>query len=500
MTKKFLKTTNILRFAALFAVLALSACAGGAVPGASNSGNLGADALTGASIAALPQLGELFFTGTVQAMSATSVQVADMTFRVDGQTSWAQDLAVGSPVRVRALELPDATRYAVDVQRADSLAAAASSSSAEFKFYDVVVSMGADSWQIGSQTVLVDASTLIDAGIQTGSLVEVEGTLVNGQMLARKITLEASGSQTPMPNPTVTPVPAGQAQVEVTGKLDAIDSASLQVGGLTFAITLLTEINDNPVVGDIVKVEGFRAADGSLTAKEVKLADFDRLPPEGAVYAEIKGAVESINDALWVIGGFNVAVDASTEIYSGLAVGSFAKAEGTLQADGSLLAREIKPAEMDNGGEDGENGGDDGGDDHGTPMPGARVEFKGVVESIGAGLWVIGGRTVMVTAQTRIEGSPQVGDYVEVKAFAANNTLTASQIQLEDDGNDGNDDSGGSGDGDDNGDSDDDDGGSNGDNDSGDDDDGDNNGDDHDGDDDDGNDNGDDHGSDDDDD
>ena len=148
-----------------------------------------------------------------------------------------------------------------------------------------------------------------------------------------------------------------------------------------------------------------------------------------------------------MIGGFNVAVDASTEIYSGLAVGSFAKAKGTLQADGSLLAREIKPAEMDDNG-DGEDGEDD---DHGTPMPGAKVEFKGVVESIGAGLWVIGGRTVMVTAQTRIEGSPQVGDYVEVKAFAANNTLTASQIQLEDDDDDGNDDSGGSG-GDDNGD------------------------------------------------
>ena len=204
------------------------------------------------------------------------------------------------------------------------------------------------------------------------------------------------------------------------------------------------------------------------------------------MYAEIKGAVESISDTLWVIGGFNVAVDASTEIYSGLAVGSFAKAKGTLQADGSLLAREIKPAEMDDNG-DGEDGEDD---DHGTPMPGAKVEFKGVVESIGAGLWVIGGRTVMVTAQTRIEGSPQVGDYVEVKAFAANNTLTASQIQLEDDGNDGDDDSG------------DDHGGSDGDDDSsddhgGDDDGDDDSGDDHGGDDD-GGDNGDDHGDDDD--
>lgn len=451
MNRKLLKTTHILRFAAIFAVLALSACAGGAVPGASNSGASSADALTGASIAALPQLGELFFTGTVQAMSATTVQIADMTFRVDDQTSWAQDLTVGSPVRVRALELPDRTRYAVDVQRADSLAASSSSSGeVEFKFYDVVVSMGAESWQIGSQTVLVDANTFIDAGIQTGSLVEVEGLLVNGQMLARKITLEDSGSQTPMPNPTVTPAPAGQARVELIGKLDAIDSTSLQVGGLTFAVTMMTEIDDNPVVGDIVKVEGFRAADGSLTAREVKLADFDKLPPEGTVYAEIKGTVETIGDSLWVIGGFNVAVNASTELYTGLAVGSFAKAEGTLQADGSLLAREIKPAEMDDDGGDDSNddSDDDSDDDHGTPMPGTKVEFKGVVESISTGLWVIGGRTVVVTAQTRIEGSPQVGDYVEVKAYAANNTLTASQIELEDD-DDGSSDDDGSGSGDD---------------------------------------------------
>ena len=276
MTKKLLKTANILRFAAIFAVLALSACAGGAVPGASNSGNLGADALTGASIAALPQLGELFFTGTVQAISDTSVQVADMTFRVDGQTSWAQDLAVGSPVRVRALELPDATRYAVDVQRAEGFAAPAST--VEFNFHDVVVSMSDTSWVIGDQTVLVDANTMIETGILVGDLVEVEGTVVSGALLASKITLEDSGNITPTPE--ITPAPVGMTVIELTGKLDAIDAASLQVGGLTFAITLLTEINDNPVVGDIVKVEGFRAADGSLTAKEVKLADFDSLPPE----------------------------------------------------------------------------------------------------------------------------------------------------------------------------------------------------------------------------
>jgi len=213
--------------------------------------------------------------------------------------------------------------------------------------------------------------------------------------------------------------------VELTGKLDAIDSASLQVGGLTFAVNTATEIKDNPAVGDIVKVEGTRAADGSLTALEVSLADFDKLPAPGVVNAEIRGTVDSIGATLWVIGGFNVAVDASTELSNSLTVGSFAKAEGTLQADGSLLARQIQPAEM-NGSGDGDS---QGGDDNGMSGEDSKIEFSGVVESISAGLWVVAGKSVIVTADTEINGSPQVGDYVKVEAYAASGSLTASEIK-----------------------------------------------------------------------
>lgn len=39
-----------------------------------------------------------------------------------------------------------------------------------------------------------------------------------------------------------------------------------------------------------------------------------------------------------------------------------------------------------------------------------RVEFGGEVESISAGLWVIDGRSVIVTPDTEIEGGPVVGD------------------------------------------------------------------------------------------
>lgn len=428
MKKGFIRTANLLRFSAIFAVLVLSACTGGGgyKPAGQSSGASALDALTGASIAALPQLGEVFFTGTVQSISDTSVQIADIVFRTDDQTSWAQNLTVGSTVRVRALELPDSTRYAVDVQSVTGVSAPASV--VQFNFHDVVVSISDTSWVIGDQTVMVDASTMIETGILVGDLVEVEGTVVNGALLASKIKLESSGSITPTPE--VTPAPVGMTVIELTGKLDAIDSASLQVGGLTFAITAMTEIKGILAAGDIVKVEGWRAADGTLTAKEVKLADFDKLPIEGTIDVEIKGVVESMSASLWVIGGFNVAVDASTEVSSSLAVGSFAKAEGTLQADGSLLAREIKPAEMDDDGDDDGQGEDDDGDDDGMPGDDNEIEFSGIVESISAGLWVIAGKSVIVTAETEIEGSPQMGDFVKVKAFSANGSLTADEIKI----------------------------------------------------------------------
>ena len=54
------------------------------------------------------------------------------------------------------------------------------------------------------------------------------------------------------------------------------------------------------------------------------------------------------------------------------------------------------------------------------------------METIGADSWTISGRTVLVNASTVIEGSPVVGDTVEVHAVNAAGVLTATRIQAED--------------------------------------------------------------------
>jgi hypothetical protein len=62
-------------------------------------------------------------------------------------------------------------------------------------------------------------------------------------------------------------------RTEFFGQVTSMDAGSWVVGGLTFLITPDTEIEDDIVVGDFVKVEAFVAADGTMTAHEIELED-----------------------------------------------------------------------------------------------------------------------------------------------------------------------------------------------------------------------------------
>lgn len=72
-----------------------------------------------------------------------------------------------------------------------------------------------------------------------------------------------------------------------------------------------------------------------------------------------------------------------------------------------------------------------------SPTPTAEqdeeVEFTGLVESISANVWRIGGQDVTITPATEISGSPQAGQMVEVKAVRdRSGTLVARHIKVKD--------------------------------------------------------------------
>jgi hypothetical protein len=126
----------------------------------------------------------------------------------------------------------------------------------------------------------------------------------------------------------------------------------------------------------------------------------------------------------WIVSGKTVHVTSSTSIEQEdgrVAVGATVKVEGRLRSDNSVDATEIEVTQGVAG------AGDDG------------PTFKGTIESLPAsggliGDWRVGGRTIHVSASTRIEaedGPVALGAFVEIKAtLRADGSMDATKIEV----------------------------------------------------------------------
>jgi hypothetical protein len=149
------------------------------------------------------------------------------------------------------------------------------------------------------------------------------------------------------------------------------------------------------------------------------------------------GTIESLPNTAgftgdWRVGGRTVHVTGSTRIEQedGLvAIRAVVKVEGFTRSDNSIDAAEI---EVKTGSGSDDSGGGSG-DDDGQP------QFKGTIQSLPGtagfvGEWRVGGRTVRVTASTRIEaeyGPVAVGAFVEIKGlFRTDGSMDATKIEV----------------------------------------------------------------------
>ena len=151
----------------------------------------------------------------------------------------------------------------------------------------------------------------------------------------------------------------------------------------------------------------------------------ETLETEHPAEVEFKGSVESISGATYIVGGQTVITNDQTQFPDDKpSVGALVEVEGFAQADGSVLAKEIKIEHP--------TGDDDV----------AEIEFKAPIESLPSGTylgeWVIGGHTVTVTDTAVVDDTDVtlpivVGDIAEVKAVQkAGGLLVALRIQIED--------------------------------------------------------------------
>ena len=203
------------------------------------------------------------------------------------------------------------------------------------------------------------------------------------------------------------------------------------VGGKTIRVTGATRIEQRsgaPAVGVYVEVEGREQNDGVIAAAKIET----KLGSGGGSQTEFEGNIETLPNTAgqigtWVVAGRRVRVATTTFIKqenAPIAVGVRVSVKGALQSDGTTLAIEIEVRSRS-----------------------ASNELKGTIESLPStpnriGDWKVSGRTVRVTAATKIDqedGPAAVGAFVEVKgATQADGALLASEIEVEkDDENEG---------------------------------------------------------------
>ncbi len=208
--------------------------------------------------------------------------------------------------------------------------------------------------------------------------------------------------------------PPSTGEASLSGTLEAVDGSSLKVDGKLVELDGPVELEGTVRIGEQVVVKGELQTDGTFLAQAIQGLAAGSSAPYGRL--ELVGAIDSMEDGLWVVNGLSFLITPETEINGTFIVGDLVKVHAVFNAQGELVAREIEPAEY-------------------TEMPDSqKVEFYGTVDAIGDAEWTVDGQTLLIDPSTKIKGDIQVGDTVKVEAYAnADGQLVAHEIEHSDD-------------------------------------------------------------------
>jgi len=287
--------------------------------------------------------------------------IGGLPFQTHPETVITGDPQVGDLVSVHGRLLPDGTRLA------DRIALLAPSIVDRFRLSGLVESMGDETWIVSGQDIQVDETTDIEEGIVAGNRVLVTGIIGEaGTLFAEHITLLDEDTR-----------------FEFTGLVERIEGDIWTISGVAISVNQNTEISGDPVVGDLVKVEGQILPDGTWLALEIKkVAEANQF--------EFIGTVESL--APWIVSGIAFDVNEFTMIEPGIVVGSTVRVTGMILEDGTWLATSIELLDETN-----------------------TLVFIGIVDSTDP--WVVNGLSLAVDENTVFIGEIGVGSLVRVEVL-----------------------------------------------------------------------------------
>jgi len=223
-------------------------------------------------------------------------------------------------------------------------------------------------------------------------------------------------------------------EIEFTGVLRTQTGETWGIDGVQVRVGPDTEVDAGVVPGVTVKVEGRTDSDGNVLAHEIQLAGF-----------AWEGRVEAMGVQTWTVAGRAVTIGPATEVSPGLRLGDRVLVLVDVLAGDTMQARSIlylgagAPISNSEG-----SGSDD-------LQAEGRWEFEGLVQAIGAESWIVAGQTLLVTPETELDGSLEIGQTARVKAqTTAQGHLIALKIERAEGGDgesEGGSDSGASGSG-----------------------------------------------------
>jgi mannose-6-phosphate isomerase-like protein (cupin superfamily) len=241
----------------------------------------------------------------------------------------------------------------------------------QFTLHGYVDAIMDDVWTVAGQSITISATTQIDADIEVGALVYVEGTILEeGVLQATSISLvEDDGGGLPF---------------DFTGVVQAVGPEILQVSGVPLAIDRETQVDSSIAVGDLVHARGWIQADGTWLARSL-----ERVSEQAPMFT-FTGRVEHIEP--WLVAGIAFETRTWTQIDEGINIDEQVRVTGQISDDGTWVAFEIEKI------------------DEGTKIS---IILIGTLTSLAP--WSVNDIPIVVDATTILAGDLEIGTLVRVE-------------------------------------------------------------------------------------
>lgn len=259
-------------------------------------------------------------------------------------------------------------------------------------------------WVVSGLKVYLGADTVITGEVAVGDRIQVRAvTQADRTLRAVRIQGEVepivvAPTASPTMTATVTPLAPTQTPTEKSRAKETVATTT----ATTTPVPTATATVPTP----------------TSTSTPLPTATATPAPPTGTptppreMKVRFSGIITAMGGDLWVISGQTVRVTAETvidESAAHAAIGAWAQVTAVGGSDNVLRALKII-----------------------IERASERVEFQGVIRSIGANTWVVGDQTVRIEASTVIEGAPEVGALAVVKGIRLGpSEVLATEIKVQ---------------------------------------------------------------------